>query len=465
MMRMIRSLTIALLSLTPCLHASAAVSAQQLSDASPPPNVILIMTDDMGYGDLGSYGATDVNTPNIDRLAHEGVLLTDFYAAPQCTPTRASLITGRYQQRVALERAMGSVGPSLEQGLRATGHSLPQLLKDNGYSTALIGKWHLGYKSEYGPNAHGFDYFFGNLSGYVDYYTHIRSGDGERDLFENTTPVYREGYLTDLTTEAALRFVRQKAEQPFFLSLAYNAPHWPFQRPDQYSEAPDRGRFQSPAHDPAATREDYVAMLERVDEGVGELLSVLDELDLTRRTLVIFTNDNGGEWLSRSGPLFNRKDTLWEGGIRVPTIFRWTGSLPEGLSSNQVGITMDLTATILAVTGTPVPAEAPRPEGINLVPILQGRAPVAERTLFWRIDTSNRQQRAVRSGRWKLLVDGGSLLLFDLQTDLAERNDLAMHRTDLVRKLRALIGEWEEDVDSEAMANQASHSVSPPPRL
>jgi arylsulfatase A-like enzyme len=190
-------------------------------------------------------------------------------------------------------------------------------------------------------------------------------------------------------------------------------------------------------------------MLERADPGVGQIVRRLDALGLTKNTLVIFTNDNGGEWLSRSAPLFHRKDTLWEGGIRVPAIFRWPGRLPAGRTSTQAGITMDLTASILAATNTPVAPDA-RLEGVNLLPVLEGRAAPIERMLFWRISTPVRQQRAVRQGNWKLLVDGDDLLLYDLRADIGERHDLAMQRADVVARLRPLIAAWERDVDAEA---------------
>jgi arylsulfatase A-like enzyme len=428
------------------LAALIALGSRWSSAAQERPNIVLIITDDVGYGDIGSYGAKDIKTPNIDRLAREGVRLTDFYAAPQCTPTRAALITGRYQQRVSLERALGSIGPSLEMGLPATGRSLPRLLKSSGYATGLIGKWHLGYKPEFSPNAHGFDYFFGFLSGYIDFYTHTRGGDGAHDLYENGTPVEHTGYMTDLITARALRFIEQSAARPFFLEVAYNAAHWPFQPPDQPSKAPNNGAFQGPAAAVPATRKDYIAMLERADSGIGQILNALDKLALSRNTLVIFSNDNGGEWLSSNAPLFHRKDTLWEGGIRVPAIFRWPARLPAGKVSSQVGITMDLTASILAAAQVQVPAETSL-DGIDVLPILEGRAPEAERTLFWRIAVESRQQRAVRKGEWKLLVDGDDMLLFNLHDDIGERNDQAMQRTDLVRALWPLIAAWERDVD------------------
>lgn len=413
------------------------------------PNVVLIMTDDIGYGDFGCYGAPDVRTPNIDRLAREGVKLTDFYASPQCTPTRASLITGRYQQRVRLERALGSVGAALEDGLQATGSTLPALLRNNGYATALIGKWHLGYKPEFGPNAHGFDYFFGFLSGYVDFYTHTRGGDGAAALYENGTPVEVRGYMTDLITERSVRFIEETRARPFFLEVAYSAAHWPFQPPDRYSKAANNSSFQGPSDSKPATRRDYTAMVERADEGVGKILRTLDKLSLTRKTLIIFTNDNGGEWLSRNAPLFHRKDTLWEGGIRVPAIFRWPGRLPAGKTSRQVGIMMDVTASILDASKTRAPDNT-KLDGVSLLPMLTGRSQRMERTLFWRIAVPERKQKAVRKGDWKLLIDGDDLLLFNLRTDIGERQDLARVRPDIVRALLPLISGWEEDVDGEA---------------
>jgi arylsulfatase A-like enzyme len=252
--------------------------------------------------------------------------------------------------------------------------------------------------------------------------------------------------MTDLITARAVRFIEQHASGPFFLDVSYNAAHWPFQPPDHHSQA-KAVAYQGPLDDPAPTRKDYAAMLERADAGVGQILQTLAKLGLERNTLVIFTNDNGGEWLSRNTPLANRKGTLWEGGIRVPAIFRWPGRLPAGRTSTQPGIVMDLTMSILAATNTPVPPEA-RLEGTNLLPILAGQAPAVERTLFWR--TQN--QRAVRRGDWKLLANGPLLFLFNLREDAGERNDLARERTDLIRVLQPLIASWEADVDAERKA-------------
>jgi arylsulfatase A len=434
--------------LTVVVLATISVGAQTQPRHSSAPNVVLIITDDVGYGDFSSYGATDIRTPNIDRLAKDGVRFTDFYAnGAVCSPTRAALITGRYQQRVAIENVLT---PADKRGLPVTGRSLPQLLKDNGYATALIGKWHLGYQPEVGPNAHGFDYFFGFLSGAVNYYHHSMR-NGSPDLYENTTPVSEAGYLTDLLTRRSVDFIDRHAHRPFFLEVAYNAAHWPFQSPHHAPDAfpKDRDLFQGPDDATRPTRKDYAEILERADAGVGQILDAIDRQGLARKTLVIFTNDNGGEWLSRNAPLFNRKGTLWEGGIRVAAMMRWPGHVPGGKTTRQVGITMDLAATILAATNTPVPQEA-RLDGIDLLPLVQANAVVRERTLFWRFLVPARQHRAVRHGNWKLMRDGEHLLLFDLGKDPGERNDLAQKRPDLVASLRAQLGEWEAQVEADA---------------
>ncbi len=425
------------------------------SFAQTKPNVVLIVMDDVGYGDYGSYGAPDIKTPNVDRLARDGVKFTDFYAAPSCTPTRAALITGRYYQRTGLENPLGAA-PAAGRGLVANGRSLPQLMKNEGYATGLIGKWHLGYRPDQQPKGHGFDYFFGFLSGLVDYYQHTDQ-NGKPDLFENDKPVTVDGYMTDLITDRAIRFIDQSKQQPFFLEVAYNAAHWPFQVPDKPSVAPDNARFVQPHEEHTSTRADYAAILERADQGVGRIVSTLEKLGLTRNTLVIFTNDNGGEWLSRNAPLFHRKTTIWEGGIRVPLIMKWPARIPAGRTTPQAGFVFDLTTTILGAAGAPTPADA-RFEGINLLPIVTGQSPVVERTLFFRV-TGARAQRAVRQGDWKLLLDGGGVFLFNLRTDIGERVDLARARPEITRRLRPLILEWEKDVDSEA---KTSGNVDPP---
>ena len=430
------------------LHAQPAAPAR--------PNIVLIITDDVGYGDFGAYGAPDIKTPNVDALAKAGTRFTDFYSnGATCTPTRAGLISGRYQQRFALERPLSSAtSPDAALGLPVTGRSLPQLLRNGGYATGLIGKWHLGYQKENSPLAHGFQSFFGFKSGYIDYYQHT-DGSGQPDLFENDSPVRVEGYSTDLITRQAIKFIEDHARTPFFLDVAYNAAHWPYQDPDRPSTAIDRARHIMPYDEHTNTRAEYAKILERADQGVGQILAALDRQGLASNTLVIFTNDNGGEWLSRNLPFFNRKNSVYEGGIRVPAVMRWPGHVPAGAVTKQVGITMDLTATILAVAGAAVPADA-KLEGMDLLPLIAKGAKPVSRQLFWRVTGSGANERAVRDGDWKLLIDNGRFMLFDLSKDAGERNELAASNTALVRRLRQAILEWEKDVDSEAKARSST---------
>lgn len=322
-----------------------------------PPNVVLILMDDLGYGDLSSYGAPDAKTPHMDHLAREGVKLSNFYAnAASCSPTRAALITGRYQQRYDIEWQLGSQPGDSARGLLPSETSLPRLLKSAGYATGLVGKWHLGWKADFHPNRHGFDEFWGFLGGAIDYYSSV-DARGRHDLFHNDTAATHAGYLTDEITARAKSFIETHRTGPFFLEVAYNATHWPYQPPglNERQRARRVGFYDRDLEGRIAilregTRADYVAMLESADRGVGVILTTLDRLNLSRNTLVILTSDNGGEWLSRNAPLFHRKFTLWEGGIRVPALLRWPARLPAGIVSQQVGITMDLTASILSAS-------------------------------------------------------------------------------------------------------------------
>jgi arylsulfatase A-like enzyme len=400
----------------------------------------LILADDLGYGDLGCYGAPDIRTPHLDGLAREGVKLTQGYAnAPVCTPTRAALMTGRWQQRVGLEWAL--YPEQKHMGLPAEEPSLARMLKESGYATGLFGKWHLGGIPALSPNAHGFDTFFGLLGGNVDSYSHrIRSG--ELDLWEDGRAVETEGYLTDLITDRAIAFIERHRDRPFFAYVAYNAVHWPFQppgRPDDVRTAETWMR---------GTRADYAGMTESMDAGIGRILAALERHGLAQSTLVVFTSDNGGERLSRMAPLFHRKGSLWEGGIRVPYILRWPGRLPRDRTADQPVISMDLTASILAAAGARPPVGRTL-DGMDVLPILAGEMAPAERTFFWRVDRKERQQKAVRKGRFKYVLDGESELLFDVAADPGERNDLAYDQPAPVAELRALLKAWEAEIAKE----------------
>lgn len=431
-----KTLLVVLAALSVCPPAAAAARK---------PNIIIFFMDDVGYGDLASYGAKDVATPNIDRLARQGARLTDCYAAASvCTPTRAALMTGRYQHRIGLESVIRP--HQVDKGLPASVATFPRLLKDAGYATALFGKWHLGSRADFSPTRHGFDEFFGFRSAALDYYSHVNEA-GKHDLFENDRPVKVDGYITDELARRTISFIDRHAAEPFFIDVAFNATHWPFHPPDRSSPPPlPKGENLAIVEKWAeeGTRADYVRMLERADRAIGEILAALDRHKLTGNTLVIFTSDNGGEWLSRMTPLSHRKGSLYEGGIRVPCILQWPGKLAAGTTSSQVAITMDLTATILAAAG----ANADRQlDAIDLVPLLAGGKTV-ERTLYWRSPFENNTEKALRSGKWKWITmrDIFPGQLFDMTKDPGEHNDLAAQHPELLRKFKQMHRAWEKEV-------------------
>jgi arylsulfatase A-like enzyme len=432
-----------------CLSPAAGVEAAE----TPRPNIVFVLMDDMGYHDLGCMGGTDIRTPNIDRLAREGVRFTDFYAnAPVCTPTRAAFMTGRYQQRVGLEWAMGFTAEQrrrvngqwvpepdkLALGLPTSATSLARMLRDAGHGTAAFGKWHLGFRPEYNPIRHGFDEYFGVLLGHADYYSY-KYFDDTYHLYENDKPARASGYLTDLLNARAVDYINRQGKKPFFLYVPYLAVHWPFQPPDR----PEPALTRENKYD--GTRRDYAAMLERVDAGVGQMLAALEKQGIADNTLFIFSSDNGGERLSDNAPLFSHKTTLWEGGIRVPCLMRWPAKLPKGKVTNQPAITMDLTATILAAAGVKPPPERPL-DGIDLLPLLSGDKPVVERTFFWRVERTGRHQKAVRHGNWKFVQDDMVEMLFDLEKDIGERKDLAYRHPETLARLKKLLADWEADL-------------------
>ena len=427
------------------------------ADKPTPPNVIFLLVDDMGYADVGCMGSPDIKTPNIDRLANEGVRMTDCYAsAPVCSPTRAAFLTGLWQQRTGIEWAIGLTSEEAKRidgkmvtatepftmGLAPQDSFLTPLLKKQGYGTALYGKWHLGFKPEHNPVQHGFDEFWGIIGGQCDYYKYYYLG-GMKQLYEKTEMTTAEGYITDLINQRSVRYIREEASSPFFLYVPYNAVHHPYHVPGD----PTQTYTNENKND--GTRAGYVKMVESIDKGVGEMFAALEEKGILDNTLIIFSSDNGGERFSDNGPLFNHKTTLWEGGIRVPCLIRWPdGGIPAGMVTDQPAITMDLTATILAAAGVDLPKDHPI-DGINLLPIFRGEEePIMERTFCWRVDRSRRRMKAVRHGDWKYVKDDMVEMLFNLKEDIGEHNDLYYEHLDKVKELRAKLAEWEADVDA-----------------
>ncbi len=420
------------------------------------PNIVFILIDDFGYADSSPYGARDIRTPHMERLAREGVRFTDFYAnAPVCTPTRCGFMTGRWQQRVGFEWAMGFTADSYRRngdawvrepdihglGLSTEIPTLPRWLRAAGYATGAFGKWHLGYKDQYNPTHHGFDEYFGELLGHSDYYTHAYY-DGTYALRDGLQPVKVDGYLTDLINQRAVEFVRKHAHEPFFLYVPHLAVHCPYQPPDRPLPSVTKENMYD------GNRRIYAAMVEKIDEGLGMLFAELERHKLLDNTLIVLSSDNGGERYSDNSPLFHHKSTLWEGGIRVPCLMRWPAKLSPGTVTSQVGITMDLTATFAAAAGATAPTDRPF-DGINLLPILTGDQPVQTRTLCWRVDRTGRQQKAVRHGPWKYIQDGNVEMLFKLDDDISERRDLSFHEPAIFAELKQRLTDWERELAAE----------------
>jgi len=402
------------------------------------PNFVFILADDLGYADLGCYGGRSKCSPVLDRMAAEGLRFTHGYAnSSVCSPTRFALATGRWQHRLrgAADEPLSSPArgnPLL--GLPPSHPTLASLLAGAGYATALVGKWHLGFAPHFGPLKSGYQEFFGPMSGAVDYFTHCDPG-GLHDLYENETEVRRSGYLTDLLSEEAVRFVRAQKGRPFLLSLHYTAPHWPWEtRTDEVESR----RIEKIQHTDGGSVATYLEMIRHMDEGIGWVLDALERTGAAADTLVVFTSDNGGERFSDTWPLLGRKMDLLEGGIRVPYIVRWPGRIRPGTVSPQLAITMDWVATFLEAAGV-----APHPDypldGVSLLPAFEGG--IIERELFWRM--TFREQKAMRAGPWKWLSVEGYEYLFDLSRDQRERANLAKREREKHLELRQRYLGWE----------------------
>jgi arylsulfatase A-like enzyme len=406
------------------------------------PNIIFIVADDLGFADLGCYGGRAAVSPVLDGLAARGIKFTQGYSnSPVCSPTRFALMTARYQYRLrgAAEEPINSKSRgSSTLGLPPEHPTLPSLLQASGYRTALVGKWHLGYPPHFGPLQSGYQEFFGPLSGGVDYLTHCDS-TGKHDLWLGEDEKNENGYLTDLLSNRAVDYVKRMTQdgsnQPFFLSLHYTAPHWPWQtREDVASGNPVKGSLFDLAGGNIHT---YGRMIAQMDEGIGWVMDALRKNGVIDNTLVVFTSDNGGERFSDSWPLVGGKMDLTEGGIRVPWIAHWPMGIAPGGISQQNCMTMDWSATMLDVAGVAADAQYPL-DGVSLLPVLQDPTHRFDRPLFWRMN--HRAQRAMRDGRWKYLRVDGHDYLFDLDADERER---ANHAKTEPQRLDAMRSAWQ----------------------
>ncbi|MCP5518759.1 MAG: sulfatase [Verrucomicrobiales bacterium] len=412
--------------------------------AADRPNVVFILADDLGYADVGFQGCRDIPTPQLDALAAAGVRFTSGYAGhPFCSPTRASFMTGRYQHRFGYENNIAFDPQNTLMGLPVAEKTVPERMQAAGYATGMVGKWHLGAAHLFHPNRRGFDFFHGFLGGGHDYFevSALRPmGEGyQTPLDHNGKPREIDGYLTDDLTRAAAGFIRDHRGEPFFLYVAYNAPHTPMQAPQE--------RLATFAGISDPKRRTYAAMVSVLDDGVGLLLRTLEELGLRERTLVCFLSDNGGPPTAngaRNDPLRGGKGSVFEGGIRVPFVMSWPARLPAGTTFAHPVISHDLSATALAAAGIGADTLA-RLDGVDLLPHLLGhdsRPP--HEALFWRMNGGD--QWAVRSGDWKLLQAGPNLApaLYNLAGDLAETRDLAAEQPGRVDGLQARWKAWNQ---------------------
>jgi arylsulfatase A-like enzyme len=410
------------------------------------PNFVFILADDLGYADLGCYGGRSGCSPVLDRMAKQGLRFTQGYAnSSVCSPTRFALMTGRWQHRLrggADEpiRSTGARGnPVL--GLPPAHPTLPSLLRDAGYATALAGKWHMGFPPHFGPLKSGYQEFFGMLSGASDYFTH-RDPGGAHDLFDGEAESHQKGYLTDLITEKAVAFVKAKRNEPFFLSVHYNAPHWPWETRGDEAEAKRIAQVPSKIyHFDGGSVPTYRTMIHHMDEGIGRILDELKKQKLDKNTLVVFTSDNGGERFSDTWPLVGKKMDLLEGGIRVPYIVRWPGKVKPGVTP-QHAITMDWMPTFLEAAGVSPDRNFPL-DGKSLLKVIQKRT-TFKRDLFWKM--LYRNQKAMRSGDWKYLSIEGDEFLFNLAKDERERANFARRRPDVLEKMKKGYDEWDRSL-------------------
>jgi len=406
------------------------------------PNIVFIVADDLGFADLGCYGGRVPVSPVLDRLAAGGLKLTQGYAnSPVCSPTRFALMTARFQYRLrgAAEEPINSRSRgSTTLGLPPEQPTLPSLLRAAGYRTALAGKWHLGYPPAFGPLRSGYEEFFGPMSGGVDYFSHCDSS-GAHDLWQGEHEHRAEGYLTDLISKRAVDWIERIAptREPFFLSVHYTAPHWPWETREDAAVAADVANNLFHLH--GGSIHVYRRMIEQMDEGIGWIMAALEREGATDDTLVVFTSDNGGERFSDNWPLVGGKMDLTEGGIRVPWIAHWPAGIAAGAVSEQLCMTMDWSATMLELGGATADPAYPL-DGVSLLPVLREPQRPFTRDLHWRMN--HRGQRALRQGPWKYLKVDGHEYLFDIPADERERANRAPREPARLDAMRAAWEAW-----------------------
>ena len=415
-----------------CLGGKA-WSAMADRNSNRRPNIVVIVSDDQGYADSSCYDhPKEVDTPSIDSLASEGVRLTSGYASAYvCAPTRAGLLTGRYQQRFGFYS-----GPDSRVGIPLKEVTIADLLKKEGYATGVFGKWHVGFEPDYRPLKRGFDEFYGFLGHGAHDYFKLEITSEHNSIYRNNQKINDTGYLTNNLAREAVSFIERHRERPFFLYLPFNAVHWPLQALQEHLERFDTGNPE---------RDIYLAMLTCMDEAIGRVLEALKQAGVDDNTLVIFFSDNGGARKNHAdnGVLRDYKHTVYEGGIRVPFIVRWPDRFPKGTVCDEPVISLDVMPTICAAVGAELPGDRLY-DGKNMLPVLEGlsKAPLHE-ILFW---DDGADQWAVRAGKWKLLSFKGSLELYDLHADIGEKNNLREQNPQIVERLQRAYTAWKNQM-------------------
>jgi len=407
------------------------------------PNIVLILADDLGYGDIGCYGGRHARTPNIDALARRGMKFTDFHSnGPMCSPTRAALLTGRYQQRAGVETVLG-FSKDKSYGMSLAEVTFAEVLKAAGYTTALFGKWHTGHLPEFAPTKQGFDMFRG-LYGGIDYHSHVNR-TGCENWWKNEKLASEEGYVTELITRHAQQFIEENKNRPFCLYLPHFAVHFPWQGPKDKADFAVGVDNSSPEKKYGSRKDKkaaYKEMIESLDAGVGRIITTVKRAGLERNTLVFFASDNGGhKMVASSGPLSGYKGSLLEGGHRVPAIAYWPGKIKPRSVTHETVMTMDLFPTMAAAAGAKPPPDV-KLDGVNLLGLLLEGKKLPQRTLFWRY----KKNGVARAGPWKLLIRGKNHHLYNLDDDLGEKNDVAAIFPDKVETLKTEFFAWEKEV-------------------
>ena len=445
------------------------------------PNVLLIVSDDQGYRDLGCFGSGEVQTPHLDRLARGGIKLNSFYVAwPACTPSRGALLTGRYPQRNGIYDMIRNEAPdygyqykpgeyeaTFERigGMDTREVLLPRVLKGAGYVSGIFGKWDLGVHRRFLPLARGFDDFYGFVNTGIDYYTHERYG--VPSMYRNNSPTTADKgtYCTDLFEREAVRFLEVNRRKPFFLYVPFNAPHGASnldptirggaQAPGRFKGmypklqeqvgTEQRSRYGETFTVPnrAARRLEFVGSVTAMDAAIGRLLDLLDEYGIADNTIIIFFSDNGGGGSADNAPLRGRKGQMFEGGIRVPCIVKWPGKIPAGTTSNAFLTSLEILPTLCAATGAVPPKGVPL-DGFDMLSVLQGKRASARTEMFWQ----RKLDKGARVGHWKWVESSRGNGLFDLRHDIGERRDLSKERPEILKRVQARFANWKKQMQA-----------------